>query len=63
MDERQEAENREGKAKGIRCPECGCGHFDVTHSWPEAGRVKRRRVCRNCGRPTTTFEKIAKGAT
>jgi transcriptional regulator NrdR family protein len=43
--------------RGIRCPQCGCRHFYTTNTEPlRDGRVRRRKVCRYCGRKIVTFE-------
>jgi len=43
--------------RGIGCPKCGCKHAKVTHTEPqENGTIRRRKVCRNCGRRYRTFE-------
>jgi transcriptional regulator NrdR family protein len=42
--------------RGLRCPRCGCGHFYVTHTERLRLRIRRRRVCRHCGRRIVTFE-------
>ena len=43
--------------RGLVCPECGCRHFDVLETVPApAGKIRRRRQCRNCGWRTTTVE-------
>ncbi len=42
---------------GIECPRCGCRHFEVTHVWRHPDEIKRRKKCRNCGRPVTTIER------
>lgn len=43
--------------KGIVCPKCGCRHFVTTHTEPLTdGRIRRRKVCRHCGRKVVTFE-------
>jgi len=43
--------------RGISCPKCGCRHFFTTHTEPlRDGRVRRRKVCRYCGRKILTFE-------
>jgi transcriptional regulator NrdR family protein len=43
--------------RGISCPRCGCRHFYTTHTEPlRDGRVRRRKVCRYCGRKLLTFE-------
>jgi transcriptional regulator NrdR family protein len=42
---------------GIRCPRCACRHFKTTHTEPlRDGRIRRRKVCRHCGRKIVTFE-------
>ena len=42
---------------GIACPTCGCRHFYVTHTEPlRDGRIRRRKVCRYCGRKVLTYE-------
>lgn len=42
---------------GIQCPQCGCRHFYTTHTEPlRDGRVRRRKICRHCGRKTVTYE-------
>ena len=46
--------------RGLRCPRCGCGHFEVLYTrqtW--GGRILRRRECRHCGRRMTTYEQAA----
>lgn len=51
------------KPRGLECPRCGCGHFEVVYTRQVAkGRVMRRRECRHCGRRLTTFEQIAGSA-
>lgn len=43
--------------RGIICPQCGCRHFDTTHTEPlRDGRIRRRKECRQCGRRVVTFE-------
>ncbi len=43
--------------RGIMCPRCGCRHFKTTHTEPlRDGRIRRRKVCRHCGRKIVTFE-------
>jgi len=43
--------------RGIECPQCGCRHFYTTHTEPlRDGRIRRRKVCRHCGRKIVTFE-------
>jgi len=42
---------------GIRCPRCGCRHFKTTNTEPlRDGRIRRRKLCRHCGRKVVTFE-------
>ncbi len=51
--------SKDGEARGIRCPACGCGHLRVVYTrraW--GGRVVRRRECRNCGRRILTAEQV-----
>jgi len=44
---------------GIGCPKCGCKHSLATHTRDATKGTKyRRRVCRNCGRVYSTYEKI-----
>ena len=48
---------------GIVCPKCGCRHFYTTHTEPlRDGRVRRRKVCRHCGRKLLTFETFHSGS-
>jgi DNA-directed RNA polymerase subunit RPC12/RpoP len=43
--------------RGIRCPRCGCRHFYTTNTEPlRDGRIRRRKVCRYCGRKIVTHE-------
>ena len=43
--------------QSLRCPRCGCGHFEVLSTRRAGGnRILRRRQCRYCGRPLTTYE-------
>ncbi|GIX04617.1 MAG: hypothetical protein KatS3mg114_0486 [Planctomycetaceae bacterium] len=44
-------------ARGIECPRCGCRHFFTTHTEPlRDGRIRRRKMCRHCGRRIVTYE-------
>jgi len=45
-------------AEGVRCPECGCGHWRVLKTRKGPGTIVRRRECRHCGRRLTTREKV-----
>lgn len=43
--------------RGIACPRCGCCHLRTTHTEPlRNGRIRRRKVCRHCGRRMVTYE-------
>lgn len=42
--------------KGLKCPECGCRHFQVIRTDQQAGYIQRRRVCRHCGKEIRTRE-------
>jgi transcriptional regulator NrdR family protein len=43
--------------RGIECLQCGCRHFYTTHTEPlRDGRIRRRKVCRHCGRKLVTYE-------
>jgi hypothetical protein len=63
-----QAQAAERSGCGLRCPYCGCVHLgsysqqahDITRTIP-LGRgqsIRRRRVCRNCGREFTTSEQV-----
>jgi len=44
-------------AVGLRCPDCGCGHWETIYTRPSPkGGIWRRRQCRHCGRRVTTVE-------
>jgi len=43
--------------RGIECPKCGCRHFYTTNTEPlRDGRIRRRKMCRHCGRRIVTYE-------
>jgi transcriptional regulator NrdR family protein len=45
--------------RGLECPHCGCRHFYTTHTEPlRDGRIRRRKVCRHCGRKVVTYETV-----
>jgi len=54
------------KPPGIVCPRCGCADLRenpteawfITHTRPQHGFIRRRRVCRYCGHPVHTREKV-----
>ena len=56
------------KFAGLVCPGCGCRDirdaitrgFVQTHTYKQPGWIKRRKVCRNCGRVIVTRESIIK---
>ena len=41
---------------GICCPSCGSKWSGVTHTEPLAGKIRRRRACKRCGRHFVTLE-------
>lgn len=44
--------------RGIRCPNCACGRSEVHYTRDTMGNRKmRRRICLNCGKRYTTYEK------
>lgn len=43
--------------RGLRCSQCGCGHFEVVYTRQRKNAIIRRRECRHCGRRITTKEK------
>jgi len=46
--------------RGIACPRCGCRHLRTTHTERlPSGRVRRRKVCRHCGRRILTYELLS----
>jgi len=53
----------EGQKAGIVCPQCGCRQFYTTHTEPlRDGRIRRRKLCRYCGRKVLTFESTTVGS-
>lgn len=51
--------DKKQEVKGLICPGCGCKHFYTIDSRPVTeNKVRRRRVCRNCGREVRTLEII-----
>jgi len=53
-------QKREGAERGLECRKCGCRHFRVINTIPlPGGRIKRRRICRHCGKKTVTYERQA----
>jgi len=53
---------------GLRCPNCNCADlrdvngrpWDVTKTEKHPGYIRRRRICRNCGKSVYTRERIEK---
>jgi transcriptional regulator NrdR family protein len=44
---------------GLRCPNCGCGHFYTDKTVDVGGNRRRRyKYCRNCGSRIRTLEII-----
>ena len=43
---------------GIRCPKCNCGHSWVIRTTPIPNGIRRRHVCRYCGRRFNSHAKI-----
>jgi hypothetical protein len=41
---------------GIPCAECGCRHSYVIRTEKIGDTVRRKRICRNCGRTFYTTE-------
>lgn len=48
---------------GIVCKKCGCKHMDVKITRKRPGRVRRTRVCRNCGTTVRTVERLSDNGT
>lgn len=56
----EQVAEKEVEPRGVRCPDCGCGHLPVLYTRHlEGGRVRRVRQCRHCGRRVLTTERIA----
>jgi transcriptional regulator NrdR family protein len=56
------ADNKPEKPqRGLICPKCGCGHFELVKISHAVGYVRRRRECRHCGHRVTTTERIVGG--
>lgn len=47
---------KEVEVKGIRCPNCHCRDWRVGYTRPSENRIRRVRICRNCGKKLITFE-------
>jgi transcriptional repressor NrdR len=43
---------------GLKCPLCGAPETRVIDTFKETDEVRRRRICRICGRRFITVEKI-----
>ncbi len=63
-----QAQRQGNSAGGIRCPSCGCADlrdplgpgWEITHTKKVPGAIRRRRVCRNCGKAVRTRETLDK---
>jgi hypothetical protein len=50
----------EAEPRGLRCPRCNCGDWRTIDTRPApAGRVRRYKACRHCGKRVVTFEVMA----
>ena len=59
MSEITKRSERQVEPRGIQCPKCGCGHFEVVYTRRiPGGAIRRRRECRYCGRRVTTTERM-----
>lgn len=55
-------DDQEQEQRGVRCPDCGCGHAPVYYTRQATGGVTRRsRECRHCGRRFITSEQRVGG--
>jgi len=53
-------ENDVSEQRGIVCPRCGCAHYEVCNTEPlKTNSIRRRRICRNCGKKIVTYEGIS----
>jgi hypothetical protein len=44
---------------GVACPNCGCTHFITANTEkPVQGLIRRRKICRHCGRRIVTHEEL-----
>lgn len=53
MTKRKTLAEMEAEAAGVdpwACPRCGCNDWRVESTYQTAAGIRRRRVCRNCGR-------------
>lgn len=46
--------------RGLACPDCGCRDLRASHTYRTgpANSIRRRRVCRRCGRVVHTYERL-----
>jgi len=47
-----------GDDVGLKCPRCACRHFYTVNTKRLRGWIRRRKVCRNCGRKIRTRERL-----
>ncbi len=59
LSEMQAASDSDGDMSGLRCRRCGCGNFRVDYTRPKENSIMRRRLCRACGFPMLTYERVA----
>lgn len=43
--------------KGLECKRCGCRMFSVEWTRPTQCGIRRKRICRHCGKPIWTTER------
>ena len=44
--------------RALECRWCGCRHFRVVYTRERVGGIRRKRECRNCGKPMWTMERL-----
>ena len=55
-----EPDEEQERPRGLRCPRCHCGHLDRVYKTDKqtCNRIRRVRICRNCGHRSITYEKV-----
>lgn len=43
---------------GLSCPKCGCRDLRAYYTRAKHDYILRKRICRHCGRPVITRERI-----
>ena len=51
-------DNAEKDRRGLVCHWCGRKHFQVIYTRERIGGLRRKRECRNCGKPMWTMERL-----